>query len=72
MEKIWIIVISLFLISTFLFWKLTNGYFKKEYGEKLWKQWSSRLFYWQGVIYTGTGITILLLFFLKWGNVLIF
>ncbi|MGP1992576.1 hypothetical protein D9V96_011890 [Zobellia laminariae] len=65
MENIWIIAVSLLFIVTFLFWKVTSGYFKKEYGEKLWKQWGTRLFYWQGVIYTSTGITFLTLHFFK-------
>jgi len=72
MEKIWVITISLFLIITFLFWRLTSGHFKKEYGKKLWKQWGTRLFYWQGAIYTSTGITILIMFLLKCANVLTF
>ncbi|TYP72132.1 hypothetical protein BD809_10716 [Aquimarina intermedia] len=72
MEKTWILVLSLFLIITFFFWKFTHGYFKKEYGKRLWNQWTTRLFYWQGVIYTSTGITILLFFILKWLNVVTF
>ncbi len=62
MEKIWVIAVSLFVIITFLFWRLTNGYFKKE----------SRLVYWQVVIYAATGITILIMFLLKWTNVMAF
>ncbi len=72
MEKIWVIAISLFLIITFLFWRLTSGHFKKEYGKKMWKQWATRLFYWQGAIFTSTGITILIMFLLKWANILTF
>ncbi len=72
MENIWVIAISLFLIIAFLFWRLTSGHFKKEYGKKLWNQWGTRLFYWQGTIYTSTGITLLIMFLLKWANVLNF
>jgi hypothetical protein len=72
MLKIWVIAISLFLIITFLFWKLTSGHFKKEYGRKMWKKWGARLFYWQGVIYTGTGITVVIMLVLRWVNVLTF
>ena len=72
MEKIWVIAISLFLIITFLFWRLTNGHFKIEYGKKNWKQWGARLFYWQGAIFVSTGITFLIMFLLKWANVLNF
>lgn len=72
MEKIWIIAIMVFLIIAFLFWKLTSGHFKKEYGQKVWNQWGTRLFYWQGTIYTSTGITIAIMYLLKWANVIYF
>ena len=72
MGNIFIIAIAIFLFITFLFWRFTKEYFKKEYGERLWNHWSSRLFYWQGVIYTCTGITFVILYFLKWANVLTF
>ena len=40
MGRNWIILIgiSLFLIITFLYWKLTNAYAEKEYGKKMFKQ----------------------------------
>lgn len=72
MEKIWIIAISLFLIITFLFWKTTKGHFRKEYGKKIWKQWGTKTFYWQGAIFVGIGGTSLIMFILKWTNVLTF
>jgi hypothetical protein len=73
MEKIWIIAISFFLIITFLYWKITNGYFKKEvYGKKMFKQWGARTFYWQGAILVSGGLTIIIMFLLKWENVLTF
>ena len=62
MGKIWVIAISLILIFTFLFWRLTRGYFKEETG----------LVYWQVAIYTSAGITILIMYILKWTNVLNF
>lgn len=69
MENIGTIAISLFLSITFLFWRLTRGHFKKEYSKKMWKQWGTRFFYWQGTIYTATGITFLMMCFLKWADV---
>jgi hypothetical protein len=73
MEKNWIIVISLFIIITFLYWKISNGYFKKEvYGKKVFEQWGTRFFYWQGVLFVSGGITVLMIFLLKWINVLTF
>lgn len=72
MEKIWVIAISLFLIITFLFWRITIGHFKKEYNNKTWKLWGTRTFYWQGAILISSAFTILILFLLKWSNVLTF
>lgn len=72
MVKILVIAISLFLIITFLFWNITNGHFKNEYGKKVWKHWGTRTFYWQGAIFVGTGGTILIMLILKWTSVLTF
>ena len=54
----WTITTALFLILIFLFWKLTKNKFKKE----------SRLVYWQVAIYTSAGITAVILYLLKAGN----
>ncbi|MFD1095596.1 hypothetical protein [Salegentibacter chungangensis] len=56
----------------FLFWKLTSGHFKEELGEKSWNHWRTRLYYWQGTIYASTGITFMILFLLRWANILSF
>ena len=72
MEKILIISIVLFLSIGFLFWKLTKSYLRKENGEKVWKLWSSRTYYWQGVIFVATGGTFFMLFILKWTSVIKF
>lgn len=58
------------LVKTILLRRsITSGHFKKKYGKKLWNQWGTRLFYWQGAIFTSTGGTILVMFLLKWANV---
>ncbi len=74
MEKNWIILISIliFLTFIFLFWKLTRGYAKKEYGTKMWKHWPTRLSYWQGAILYSVGFTVITVFLLKWVNILSF
>jgi len=72
MEKNLVIGIILFLFVTFIFWKPTHKEYKKEYGEKLWKDWGSRAFYWQGAIMISGGITGLLLVLLRWGNIMTF
>lgn len=72
MEEIWIIAISLFLGITFLFWRTTSGHFQKEYGKKSWRKWGTKTFYWQGAIFVGTGCTFLIMYILKWTDVLVF
>lgn len=74
MEKIWIatIAITIFIILNFLYYKCVNGYVKKEVGEKTWNSWKSKVYFWQGALYTSTAITILILYLLKWANILTF
>lgn len=74
MNKVWLIAIAitLFIIVISLFWRITASFRKKEYSQKMWKLWGVRTFYWEGAIYISTGITILIMFILKWTNVLTF
>tara|TARA_R110002050_G_scaffold299255_2_gene464329 strand:+ start:603 stop:827 length:225 start_codon:yes stop_codon:yes gene_type:complete len=74
MEKIWIITIAItiFLIVNFLYYKSLNGYVKKEFGENMWKTWTSKMYFWQSALYTSAAITVLIMFLLKWASVLTF
>lgn len=74
MENNWLIVISLviFALAILLYWMLTRKYGEKVYGQKLWKQWSSRLYYWQGAIFYSMGFTTAMMFLLKWGGIIDF
>lgn len=74
MEKIWVllIAISLFVIFTYGYWKLTSGYAEKEYGKNMWKQWSTRTFYWNGAILVSGCLTFLTMYALNSANILIF
>ena len=73
MEKSWVIGIAIliFLIVTLIYWRITRHTIKKIYGEN-WKIWGARTFYWQDAIYICTGITFLILFFLKCTDILTF
>ncbi len=64
--------IAIFLISIYFSWKILCYYNKKQLGEKMYKKWNSRLYLWQGVIFTSTGATFLIMFLLKWTNVVAF
>lgn len=74
MGRTWLIVITIliFLIVLFFYWKFTVGPYKKANSEKMRKLWGIRTFYWEGLIYVATGITILILLILKWAKVLTF
>jgi hypothetical protein len=74
MEKIWIITIAvaIFLLINFLFYKTLNVYYKNEFGKKMWKLGGARVYFWQGAIFVSTGGTLLILYLLKWLNVLTF
>lgn len=74
MEKIWILLLAILILLLFilLFWKVTHRYTKKKYGAKNWKQWSSKLSYWQAAILYSTGFTIITMYLLKWGHILNF
>jgi hypothetical protein len=74
MDKIWVLLIALliFVGFAFLIWKLTSGEIKTEYGTKMWKHWPSKLYYWQGVVLYGVGLTLITILLLKWLNVLTF
>ncbi len=74
MEKTWLILIAIliFLINTFIFWRVTRGYAMKETGEKMWNQWTTRTFYWTGALWYSGGATVLVLILLERINVLTF
>jgi len=47
----------LFVGITIIYWLLTSTYAKKEYGNIMWIQWSTKLYYWSGALLVSGGIT---------------
>ena len=74
MEKIWIITIAItfFLIINLLYYKSLNAYVGKAFGKKWLKIWGNKVYFWQGSIFVSTGGTLLIMYLLKWSNVLTF
>ncbi len=70
--EILLLALGLFTAITFLYWKLTRAYGKKEYGSKAWQQWTTRTFYWQGALFFSGAFTVATIYLLKWGEVLSF
>lgn len=73
MEIIWIIAIGLFVITLFFYWRISKNFFKNEvFSTGTWKTGETKLSYWQGAVLVSSGATILIIFVLKWANILTF
>ncbi len=74
MEKIWIITIALtiFLIISFLYNKILNGYVRETFGKKWLNVWGNKVYFWQSLIFVSTAGTALIMYLLKCSNVLTF
>ena len=72
MIKDWIIGIFLFLVLTFLVWKVFNGFYKKETSDKMRKTWGARMYYWHFIFMISGLATTLIIILLKRLNVMTF
>ncbi len=74
MENIWVITTAtvIFLILGFLFYKAMTGYVRTSFGKKWLKIWGNKLYFWQSLIFVSIAGTVVIMFLLKWGNVLTF
>ncbi len=72
MVTIWILILALFLVITFFYWKLTRGFVERTYGKKMLKQWGARTYYWHTALLVSGGITVMIVYLLKWAKVLTF
>jgi hypothetical protein len=70
MEPYWLLV--LFLFNTFLVWRMTRDYFKREYGKAMWRNWTAQTYHWQGAIYLSTALTFIMILILRGLDVLDF
>jgi len=74
MTTTWILLLAfgIFLSLIFLYYKISHRYVKKEYGKKAWKHWPSQLSYWQAAVLYSVAGTALVMYALKWTNILTF
>ena len=74
MGTIWLIAIAIviFLVLNFLFYRILDGYVTESYGKKWLTVWGNKLYFWQSLIFVSTFGTFLIMYFLKWSNVLTF
>ncbi len=74
MGKIWIIIIAIvaLLVMGFLSYHVLKGYVKETLGKKWLRVWGNRLYFWQSLLFLSVVGTVLIMFLLKWTNLLVF
>jgi len=74
MEKIWIILIAaaIFLIINLIYYKSMSGYVGNAFGKKWLTVWGNKVYFWQSSIFVSTAGTVLIMYLLKWSNVMNF
>jgi hypothetical protein len=72
MNTFWIISIPLFIIVTAVIAKFTLKKFREESDDREWRLWAGRSTYWQLVSLCSFGITVFLMFILKWTSIIDF
>lgn len=74
MDNIRIIAIAvvIFLLLNALFYRILNGYVTEAYGKKWMTLWGNKVYLWQSMIFMSTAGTALVMYLLKWSDVLTF
>ncbi|MFB9052157.1 hypothetical protein ACFFVB_03615 [Formosa undariae] len=74
MDSIWIIiaVIAIFLSINFLYFAIMKSFVKESLGKKWLRTWGNKMYFWQSSIYVSTGVTVMVVYFLKLSNVMSF
>jgi hypothetical protein len=74
MEGMWTVLIAaaIFLAMGILFYFVMRGYVKETYGKKWLTLWGNKLYFWQSLLFVSMASTALLLFILRWVDVLTF
>ncbi len=74
MDKSWIIALAtvIFLIMCFLFYKSMTSFVREKFGKKWLSNWGNKVYFWQSLLFVSVASTALILYLLKWGNVLSF
>lgn len=67
-----IIAVAIFLIINFIHYKIMKGYVKESFGKKWLSVWGNKVYFWQSSIFVSTVGTALVMYLLKWSNILTF
>lgn len=74
MEKVWIIFIALvvFTLMALLFHRVMRGYVREEFGKKWLSLWGNKVYFWQSLIFMSMAGTVLVMYLMKWAQVISF
>ena len=64
--------IATFVLAAYVHNKVMKNYVLKEYGKKWLTVWGYKLYFWQSSVFVSTLTTLLVVFLLKWSNVITF
>ena len=67
-----IIAALTFTVLSVLFYKVMKGYVQEEFGKKWLHVWGNKVYFWQSLIFVSIAGTALIMFVLKWLNVITF
>ena len=74
MQPIWIIAISaaIFIAVSVVLYKIMNNYVEESYGKKWLTLWGNKLYFWQSLLFSSMLGTALIMYLLKWTQVVSF
>ena len=74
MQPIWIIAISaaIFIAVSVVLYKIMNNYVHESYGKKWLTLWGNKLYFWQSLLFSSMLSTALIMYLLKWTQVVSF
>lgn len=74
MDKIWILIlaVAIFLTINLLYSKFLRGYVRKNFGKHWLRVWGNKVYFWQSSIFVSTAGTAIVMYLLKWFQILTF
>ena len=74
MQPIWIIAISaaIFIAVSVVLYKIMSNYVHESYGKKWLTLWGNKLYFWQSLLFSSMLSTALIMYLLKWTQVVSF
>ncbi len=70
--KILIIGLVFLLLFAFVFYRMLLGYVERSYGDGWLASWGNKVYFWQSILFSSMGGTVLVMYALKWMQILEF